>query len=137
MKFPLRSDEALRRSKPVEYESTVTLEARSMAGVRFTVLRLSFARRMELARRVLELSQRLEFKQAGEAVDDNIEANILGCEIDNLYLSWGLVAVHGLTIDGVDATPELIAAKAPEELAREIVAAIKAECGLTEAERKN
>lgn len=121
----------------VQYESTVTQPSRCVAGVEFTVLRLSFARRMDLARRVLELSRRLEFQQAGESVEENIQANILSFEIDQLYLRWGLIAVTGLTVDGMDATPELIAEKGPEELAREIVNAIKSQCGLSESERKN
>jgi hypothetical protein len=121
----------------VQYQSTVTQPSRCIGGVEFTILRLSFARRMDLARRVLELSRRLEFHQAGEGVEDNIQANILGCEIDQLYLRWGLIAIVGLTVDGMDATPELIAEKGPEDLAREIVSAIKSQCGLSESERKN
>jgi hypothetical protein len=121
----------------IQYESTVAQPSCCMAGVEFTVLRLSFARRMELARRVLELSRRLEFQQAGEGVEDNIQANILSFEIDQLYLRWGLIGITGLTVDGMDATPELIADKGPEDLAREIVNAIKSQCGLGESERKN
>jgi hypothetical protein len=40
-------------------------------------------------------------------------------------------------LDGQPATPETLAAAGPEDLCREVVAAIKAESGLTEAERKN
>jgi hypothetical protein len=108
-----------------------------MAGVEFTILRLSFARRTELARRVLELSRRLEFHESGDDIEDKLQANILACEIDRLYLDWGLVAVHGLTIDGMDPTSEVLAEKGPEDLGREIVTAVKAQCGLTEEERKN
>ena len=50
---------------------------------------------------------------------------------------WGLKEVRGLKLDGEPATPESLAATGPEELFREAVAAVKAECGLTEAERKN
>ena len=121
----------------VQYESTVTHPSSCLAGVEFTVLRLSFARRMDLARRVLDLSRRLEFQQAGEGIEDNIQANILACEIDQMYLNWGLVGITGLSVDGLDATPELMAEKGPEELAREIVNAIKSQCGLSESERKN
>jgi len=92
---------------------------------------------MELARRVLELSRRLEFQQAGEGIENNIQANILSCEIDQLYVRWGLVGITGLTVDGMDATPELIAEKGPEDFAHEIVTAIKFQCGLSESERKN
>jgi len=137
MKFLSHSDDTSPNKPPVEYRSTVTLPSRTMEGVEFTIIRLSFARRMELARKVLELSRQMEFHQAGEGVDENIEANILSCEIDRLYLRWGLAAIDGLLIDGMEATAELIAEKGPENLADEIVAAVKAECGLTENERKN
>ena len=40
--------------------------------------------------------------------------------------------VTGLDVDGIAATPELLASAGPEELFREAVAAIKAECGLSE-----
>ncbi len=45
--------------------------------------------------------------------------------------------MRGLELDGAPATPESLAAIGPEELFREAVAAVKAECGLTETERKN
>lgn len=121
----------------MEYESTATFPSQSIQGVEFSVVRPSFGRRMELARKILELSRRQEFCAAGEGIEDTIEANILGCEIDQLYLCWGLSGIKGLTVDGLDATALLIAEKGPEDLAREIVCAIKAQCGLTEVERKN
>jgi hypothetical protein len=137
MRFLSHSDETPHNKVPVKYQSTVSLPSRTMQGVEFTIIRLSFARRMELARRVLELSRQMEFHQAGEGIDESIEANILSCEIDRLYLRWGLAAISGLIIDGMEATAELLAEKGPENLADEIVAAVKAECGLTENERKN
>ena len=54
-----------------------------------------------------------------------------------MYLRWALVGVDGLEIDGEAATAEQLLDRGPEELAREIVVAIKEECGLSEAERKN
>ena len=137
MRLQLHSDDALKPNHAVAYESTVTLRSQSFSGVEFTILRLSFGRRMDLARRVLELSKRLDFHAAGEGLEDNLEANILASEIDHLYLAWGLVAIRGLTVDGAEATPELLTEKGPEELASEIVTAIKAQCGLSESERKN
>jgi len=119
------------------YESTYTARSATMPGVTFTVLKLSFARRIELARRVLDLSRRLEFAAAGNGVEDSIEANLLASEIDRIYLEWGLAAVEGLLVDGAPATAEALAEKGPEPLAREIVAAVKAQCGLSEEERKN
>lgn len=119
------------------YESGLTLESRSMPGVRYTVARMSFGRRIELGRRVRELSKRLDFHEAGNDIQDRIETGILASEIERVYLEWGLLKVEGLTIDSEPATGSSIAERGPEGLAREIAAAIRQQCGLTEDERKN
>jgi hypothetical protein len=54
-----------------------------------------------------------------------------------MYLQWGLVKIDGLVIDGEAASTAQLLEKGPEDLAREVVGAIKEQCGLTEAERKN
>lgn len=137
MKFLSHLDDSTRVRNPVAYQSTVTFKSKSIEGVSFTVQRLSLERRLAMARSVLELSRLLEFKEAGDGAEDKIEANILVCEIEKLYVRWGLVSVAGLTIDGVDATPHLMVEKGPEDLLREIVDAVKAQCGLNQSERKN
>ena len=123
--------------KTVSYESETTLEAKSVPGVRYTIRRISFALRCDLARRVRELSGRAEFFAAGDSVKERIEASLLANEIDQLYLRWGLAGLSGLTIDGEEATVETLIAKGPEDLALEIAAAVKRQIGLTEEERKN
>jgi hypothetical protein len=45
--------------------------------------------------------------------------------------------VSGLTADGEPVDRETVAERAPEALTREMIAAIKHECGLSEEERKN
>jgi hypothetical protein len=40
-------------------------------------------------------------------------------------------------VDGAEATPELLAEAGPESLFQEALAAVRAEAGLTGAERKN
>lgn len=137
MRFLSHLDDDTTSSRVVNYESTITITSCVMKSAAFTIQRISLARRMQLARRVLELSREMEFREAGGGGDDQIQANILSFEIDRLYLQWGLVKLSGLTIDGVDATAELLAEKGPEELVREIVDAIKAQCGLSDSERKN
>jgi hypothetical protein len=92
---------------------------------------------MELSRRVREISRKAEFLEASTELREKIEANILAQEIDAMYLQWGLVSVDGLMIDGEPATAAHLLEKGPEHLAREIVGAIKEQCGLNEAERKN
>jgi len=121
----------------VAYGSTVSIDSESVPGVRFVIHRISFGRRMELSTRVREISQKAGFLEAGNAVQEKIEAGILAQQIDAMYLDWGLVGVEGLTIDGEAATPAHVIEKGPEALAREIVSAIKGQCGLSEAERKN
>jgi len=43
----------------------------------------------------------------------------------------------GLALDGVMATPELLAEAGPEELFREAVSVVRAQTGLSPSERKN
>jgi hypothetical protein len=121
----------------VSYESALAIESKAIPGVRFVINRISFGRRMELSRRVREITQKTEFLEAGSELDEKIEAGILAQQVDAMYLRWALVAVHGLEIDGQSATAEQLLDRGPEELAREIVVAIKEQAGLNEAERKN
>ena len=121
----------------MQYNSAVTLESDSCPGVKYTVRRISLARRMALVRQIRELAAKLEFTQAGKSLDDRIGSALLSAEIDELYLRWGAVRVEGLTIDGHEATPERLMADGPEDLCREIVAAIKLQCALGDDERKN
>jgi len=119
------------------YESVRVVESQVAPGVAFTVARMSFARRLELMRRIRELAGRVEFLEAGQNPCEQMDAGVLRAEIDRLYLVWGLRAVSGLEVDGVDATPESLADSGPEELFREALAAVRTETGLNEAERKN
>jgi hypothetical protein len=121
----------------VHYDSLVSIDSKAAPGVRFAIYRISFGRRMELSRRVREISRKAEFLEAGTELHEKIEANILAQEIDAMYLEWGLVKIEGLIIDGEAATAVQLLERGPENLAREVVGAIKEQCGLTEAERKN
>jgi hypothetical protein len=121
----------------MQYESVVKFESCCIPGVRYTIYKMSFGRRLELTRRVREIGMKLEFHVAGTGVKEQIEATVLAVEIDRLYLSWGLSAIEGLEIDGRTATPELLVSSGPEDLSREILAAIRGQCGLTDDERKN
>jgi hypothetical protein len=121
----------------MEYTSFLSLESKSQPGVSFTIRRMSFERRLELMRRIRELAQKIEFLEAGSDPKEKVESSILAVEIERLYVLWGLVKVEGLSLDGNPATPETLLAAGPEELCREALAAVKAECGLSEEERKN
>jgi hypothetical protein len=121
----------------MEYESVSRVSLTSRPGVTLIIRRMSFARRGELLRAIRELAQKMEFHEAGGGVRDQIEAALLSAEIDRLYLAWGLAGIEGLVVDGQSATPEVLVSVGPEDLSREALNAIKAECGLTEEERKN
>jgi hypothetical protein len=121
----------------VHYDSVVSIDSKTAPGVRFAIHRISFGRRMELSRRVREISRKAEFLEAGTELNEKIEANILAQEIDAMYMQWGLVKIDGLIIDGEAAGAAQLLEKGPEDLAREVVGAIKEQCGLTEPERKN
>ncbi len=120
----------------MNYQSWVERESQTAPGVTFVVAKMSFGRRIELTRRLREIAQKVEFLEAGDA-NEKIDAALLSSEIDRLYALWGLREVRGLELDGEPATPESLAARGPEDLFREAVGAVKAECGLTDAERKN
>ena len=121
----------------MKYESVVVVESKAGAGVEVVVRRMSFARRVELMKRIRELARRAEFLNAGEDGTEKMDAALLGAEIDRLYVIWGVEEVRGLEIDGAPATGESLAAAGPEGVFREALEAVKAECGLSEGERKN
>jgi len=108
-----------------------------MPGVRFGIARISFGRRIELARRVHEIARKAEFLEAGNDTREKLEAAVINAEADRAYLETCLVAVEGLTIDGEAATPHSLIERGPVPLAAEMLAAIRAECSLSGDERKN
>jgi hypothetical protein len=121
----------------MNYNSSEVIESQLVSGVAFTVSKMSYGRRVELMRRIRELARRLEFLEAGSAPGDKMDAALVEAEINRLYLTWGLQAVSGLTLDGLDATPQSLADSGPEELFREALTAVRRQTGLTEDERKN
>jgi hypothetical protein len=121
----------------MNYESLSRVESKAKPGVAFVIAKMSFGRRIELIRRIRELALKCEFLNAGESPKEKLQGALLSAEIDRLYVNWGLLELIGLEVDGVGATPELLVSAGPEEVFREALSAIKAECGLTEDERKN
>jgi len=85
---------------------------------------------------VRELARRVEFLGAGQDPADKMDAALLRAEIEQLYVTWGVKAVEGLTIDGVTAGPEMLTS-GPEAVFHEALAAVRKEIGLSEEERKN
>ena len=119
------------------WESKKTVRSELREEVEFTLYRMTFGRRLELMKKVRDLSARIEFFEAGREESNRMEASLLGGEMDRLFLEWGLEEVRGLEIDGSPATVAGLIDKGPEDLVHEALGMVKAECGLNEAERKN
>ncbi len=122
--------------KGTDYSSFAWHQSRCLERVSFAVRRPSLAQRIELTGRVRELTLKHEFLKAGDA-SDQIEAALSELLVHRLYVEWGLAEIQGLKIDGDAADTVSLIERGPEGLIDEIVTAIKAECGLTEDERKN
>jgi len=120
-----------------QWDSRRVVSSEERPGVEFVIARMTFGRRIELMRHVRDLAARLEYFEAGRDAKNGMEASLLGAEIDRLYIRWGLEEIRGLEIDGVPATAESLIERGPEDLFIEILAAVMAECGLVENERKN
>ena len=90
-------------------------DAETHSGVRFRVARMSFGRRIDLARRIREIGRKAEFLEAGDDVREKLEAAVLQVEIDRVFLEWGLEAIEGLEIDGETAATATLIEKGPPE----------------------
>ncbi len=121
----------------MQWESVKRKESLVSAGVTYVVRRISFGRRMELMGRIRDLAARLEYFEAGRDEKNVMEASLLAGQIDRIYLEWGLEAVEGLVIDGTPAECRTFLDMGPEELVHEALEYVRAECGLSEQERKN
>ena len=119
-----------------DYLSTVWHDSQTIPSVRFATRRVSLARRIELTRRVRELTLRHEFLKAGDPADQ-LEASLSEMLVKELLIEWGLVEITGLTMDGQTVKADAVVKDAPEALALEIAAAVQREIGLSEDERKN
>ena len=120
------------------YNSSTEVESQAIPGVRFRLRRVSFGRRLELARLLrdrLETIERLALAPDNEA--RAAQTALLGAEIDAIHLRWGLASIEGLEIDGAPATADSLIDAGPEDLVREILSAVRRETGLDADERKN
>jgi hypothetical protein len=127
----------LRSGEPLQYESADWVESTLMPGVKYLVRRVSLALRAEITRRVKTLLAELEYREAGDGLDDRLSAALVAAQVDLAYLDWGLARVEGLEIDGQTATVQAVLERGPEALSREIAKVIRDRCQLTEPERKN
>src|SRR6266852_5414626 len=88
------------REKTMHYESVLKRRSESFPEISYTVRKISFGGRLELAKDIRELSRRMEFAAAGQEASDEMDASILAAEIERLYVRWGLVSLEGLAVDG-------------------------------------
>lgn len=121
----------------MEYWSTAAQESARYPGVRYVIRRPSLQRRAEITRRVRNLLAELEYRTAGDSLEDRLSAAELESRIDSVYLEWGLERVEGLEVDGGECDVRTLIERGPEDLGREIAEAIRRECRLSEDERKN
>jgi hypothetical protein len=119
-----------------DYLTVAWHDSKIVPGVRFATRRVSLAGRIELAKRVRELTLRYEFLKAGDAAEQS-EASLSELLVQQLLLEWGLLEITGLTIDGQPVTRTTLIESGPEALSDEIATAVRSEIGLSEEERKN
>jgi hypothetical protein len=119
-----------------DYVTVVWHDSETIPGVCFATRRVSLAGRIELLKRVRELTLRYEFLKAGDSAEQ-AEASLSELLVQQLLLGWGLMEVTGLTIDGQPATRTSLIESGPEALSDEIAAAVRREIGLSEEEQKN
>ena len=126
----------LHSPKNVDWSSVRWFDSRTIPGIRFAIRRVSLQQRMELTHRMRELSLRDDFLKSGSPTDQ-LHAAENEMAARKVLITWGLLKIAHLSLDGEPATAESIVEKGPEELANEIAAAIQAELGLSESEIKN
>src|SRR5712671_2486993 len=106
----------------MNYTSTIDLESQAIPGVKFRIRRVTFGRRLDLAR---ILRDRLEaiakLALATESPARAAQTALLSAEMDCVHLRWGLDAIEGLEIDGAPATADSLIDSGPESLVKEIL----------------
>ena len=121
----------------LQYRSADWVESSVMPGVRFQVRRVSLMLRADITRRVKKLLAELEYREAGDGLEDRLGAALVAAQVHLAYLEWGLACGEGLEIDGCAATIQTLLESGPEALSREIAKVIRDRCHMTEPERKN
>lgn len=121
----------------MNYQSTVRKESTVLPGVWFAIKKLSLSGRLNLLRLVRQEGRDLDFHSASDGMADQIRAREVTASIEAIYIRWGLSSLEGLFIDDRPADHDLLLEKGPEALCHEIAEAIRAECFLSEEERKN
>ena len=122
--------------RPVQFDSLRWMASEVHPGVRFAVRSPSLGSRIELTRRLQALTRQNEFLVNGNDLQQ-LELALSELLVQRLLVEWGLAGLEGLHIDGQSASIESLIDRGPEALVSEIADRIRAECGLSEDERKN
>src|SRR2546425_10917686 len=101
----------------MNYSTSLEFESLAIPGVKFRLRRVSFGRRLELARVLgdrLEAIEKLALEPESPA--RAAQTALLAAEIDAGHLRWGLAAIEGLQIDGAPATVDSLIEAGPQAL---------------------
>jgi len=93
--------------------------------------------RIELLERIYPLLKEAESMAAGASQSDQVRNQLCTLKIQEALLSWGVLELRGLYVDGLQISAAEASNGAPEELVQEILGVIQRQIALTEAERKN
>ena len=121
----------------MEHESTFAYSPVTAPGVIVKIRKMTFGRRCELLGQVGDLVKKAMFFEAGAGPENQLPAAQERHAADAMLLQWAIESIHGLTIDGEEATASLVIKAGPEELAIELVGVIHNQLGLTSEEIKN
>lgn len=147
----------------LNFEPTVTIDAQSSPGVRFTVKRLSQMERAkrdmqiavhtlrigEIAARVKEIREPYQAKEGEQApkmpIEDQVEITKLDREAGVLwnlhvkpaFVRAGLVSVDGMTHGGKPVTADSLLEYGPDDLTDEVWLAVSNNASLTYEQAKN
>ena len=75
--------------EPLKYSSAEWVESAVMPGVKYLVRRVSLALRAEITRRVKKLLAELEYREAGEGLEDRLSAALVAAQVDGSWIGAG------------------------------------------------
>ncbi|MEP7361799.1 MAG: hypothetical protein ABI972_00970 [Acidobacteriota bacterium] len=120
-----------------ELQSGSTFESVQVAGVSFTIRRMTLRQRISLLQELHTLYLEREFSGAGSSQADRLHSQLTSLRIDDVFLRWAVTNVTGLQIDGRAVSAGELAEFAPESLVCEILERIREAVSLSQDEEKN
>jgi hypothetical protein len=98
---------------------------------------MTLRQRIKLIGELSQLYRAHDFHTAGSSPLDQLNAQLNALRIDEVVLKWGVIAVHGLVIDGHTVGPDELSERAPEELTAEILSRIRECISISVDQEKN